>query len=464
VMLFLASARTADLSLNIFDDYCKGFLIPRTVVEDSTDWIFLVDGAYTLEFKGKVDTDVQTNVVYTLDQNNITINTQNIRVIVEETDAEETIPRPKVDYLDYQHSYLFPFVNEDDHTVYLALPFIKGGSSSASDKSLLITEFVGKLNNMLNGKDSDGVFVGKAGLLFVNSNGGSEFVFPILKDSLDTSIEFFNDFTESTDFIGSPDNFTNGNCLVDQEASVYFINTFSYNWALWVFVFITLGYFLVSVFFNNTIASNNIEESNWTLHPFVSVATRGSEIFTKKSRFAQLALEFSPIVFLSALLTSEYEDSSVIIRVLVFPLCGIVFGSIISYITGILINLNYTTHKTYISDIKDAESAQDRKRALDKYEKSRFQTFYLYYIFFFIFTTPFLVVSMYFMHNKRLNVQAYWTLGLVIAAVLEYCVFYIIVVFLAKSEGLKKLFKMKGYYYEKQVHVDYFEILGLKFE
>lgn len=465
---FLSSTKTEDLPFNIFDDFCKGFLIPRTENKDSTNWIYKVDGNYSIEFKGKVDTDVKTNVVYTLDKTKTIINTQNMQVFIEETDEEEESPRERVNFLDYQHAYLFAFTSENDHTIYLGLPFIMGASSSVDDLDTVYDDFMVKLNNMLNGKDSADSFVGKNGLLFVNSNGGSEFVFPILQDKLDTSIVYYQGFVdegnEELNFIATPEKFTNGNCLVTQETGQYFINTFSYNWALWVFVFVTLSYFLISVFFENSIPSKYIEESNWTLHPFVSVATRGSEIYTKKSRFAQLALEFSSIIFLSALLTNEYPDSNVGIRVVLFPLFGIIFGSVVSYIGGVFLMLNYRTHKRYIVDMKRAESAEDRKRALNNYEKSRFQTFYIYYIFFFILTTSFLVVSMYFMHNRRLSVQSYWVLGLVVAAVLEYCVFYILVVFLASSSGLKKLFKVKGYYYEKEVHADYFEILGIKFE
>ena len=464
VILLFSSVRTEDLSFNIFDDFCKGFLIPRRQAEDSTDWIFEVDGAYTLEFKGKVDTDVKTNVVYTLDVDNIKVNTQKINITIEETDEEETQRRDVVQFEPYQHSYLLPFTSENEHTLYLALPFIRASSNSA-DKQTAAGDLVGKLNKALNGRDSSGAFVGNHGLLFVNSNEGSEFVFPIFREKLDASIEYYNEFEEVPDFIVSIDKFTNGNCLVESEKpGEYFINTFSYNWALWVFVFITLSYFLISVFFNNTIPSQYIEESNWTFHPFVSVATRGSEIFTKKSRFAQLALEFSSIVFLSSLLTLEYEDSNLGIRMVLFPFFGIIFGSIVSYIGGVFLLLNYRTHKRYVDNIKRAESAQERKRALDNYEKSRFQTFYIYYIFWFIVTTTFLVMSMYFMHNMKISIQGYWVLGLVIAAVLEYCVFYIIVVFLASASGLKKIFKIKGYYYEKQVHADYFEILGIKFE
>lgn len=461
-LLFLSTTHSQDLSLNIFDDYCSGFLVPRVDDKDNPTWINQKDNEYQLTIKGKVQTSAKTNSPYTLDVNSITITTQSIKPFVEETDSEKGESKKREDFVEIRNFYLLPFKNEDD-VLNVAIPLRSTVGGAASSKEEAVTELVGFANKLLNNQDSAGNSFGAHGLLFIEGGDKVNYVFPIVTTSIDSGVKAYNDFPTQTGSI-SASKFTNGNCVVDDQPSKYFVNTFSYNWALWVFVFITLSYFLISVFFENTIPSKYVEGSKWSFHPFASVSSRGSEIYTKKARFAQLWLEVAGMMFLSALLTDAYPDESLGMRLGLFPFAGVVFGSLVTYITGLFLGAYYRTHRKYIRDMREAESAMDRKNALDGYEKAKFQTIHIYYIFFFIFVTTFLVFGMYFMHNRDLSLQAYWTLGLVIWFVVDFGVLYILVVMMSGPEFCKKIFKIKGYWYDEQLHRDFFEVQGIKFE
>lgn len=253
------------------------------------------------------------------------------------------------------------------------------------------------------------------------------------------------------------------NCVIDGLAiDDFFLNDISYNWALWLMVFYLLSFFFVALCFNETVPIDYAAESNWTLHPCVSINTRGSEIYTKQSRYAQYFLFMASLSFFTAVMHLRWWEEHLAIRLLVFPVFGTFFGLIITSVTGILLNITYKVHWEFINGYKLAENHEMKKHNLDNYERRLFKSTYIFYILLMFAIANFAIWPIWFMEDLPLVVQGYWIVGIIIGVAFDLLLWRMIMVFLARAESLKKMFKVYGFYYDAKMHDEYAAIVGYK--
>lgn len=253
------------------------------------------------------------------------------------------------------------------------------------------------------------------------------------------------------------------NCVFDGFAvDDFFLNDISYNWALWLMIFYMLAFFFIALCFDDNVPLDYVAESNWTLHPCVSIYTRGSEIYTKQSRFAQYFFFMNSLSFFTAVMHLRWWDKHLAIRLLVFPVFGTMFALITTFITGILLNITYKIHWEFINGYKIAENHEQKKQNLDNYERRSFKATYVFYSVLLFGSAHFTIWPIYFMQDLPLTTQGFWILGIIIGVCMDLLGWRIIMVYMARFEVLKKLFKIWGYYYDQRIHEEYSAIVGYK--
>lgn len=253
------------------------------------------------------------------------------------------------------------------------------------------------------------------------------------------------------------------NCIYDGYAvDDYFLNDISYNWALWVLVFYMLAFFFTGICFEDVTPLDYTQESDWTFHPLVSLYTRGSDIFTKQSRLAQYYFFMTSLSFFTALMHIRWHEKHLAIRLLVFPVFGTIFGLITTIVSGILLNMTYKVGQDYVNEYKVAENHEQKKNALDNFEKREFQKSYIYWIFLLIATSHFTIWPIVILQDYHVDTQGYWVVGIIIGVAMDLLGWRIMMVYLARIAFFKKVFKVYGFYYDAKLQEDYANIVANK--
>lgn len=258
----------------------------------------------------------------------------------------------------------------------------------------------------------------------------------------------------------------NYDCLLgEQKYSEYFMNKMTYDWPVWWMIFIVLTFVFVTNFVSNhMVFEERYRDNYWTFHPLYSIHHCASDvIFTSRSRLAQMYIIFCAIGFFNALMTKRYvektneADQPLGLRLTVFPIFSIIFSIFTVYITGFFLNIYYKCHQTYIDDIKQADSHQAKKKVFEAYEASRYRRAYFYYILGAAVSLFFLAFTVWFLYGFKLENQGWWLLQVVIAVAFDWIVLDILIVFLARIKFLKALFKIRGFWFDYELHERYLE-------
>jgi hypothetical protein len=258
----------------------------------------------------------------------------------------------------------------------------------------------------------------------------------------------------------------NYDCLLGEEPySKYFLNQMTYDWPLWWMIFVVLTFVFVTNFqSNHMVFEERFRDNYWTFHPLYSVNHCASEvIFTRRSRMTQMYLIFCAIGFFNALMTKRYieqssePDQPLALRLTVFPIFSIIFSIFSAYIAGIILNFSYRSHQNYIDQIQHADTHQSKKEVVEIYEASKYRRLYFFFIFTAMLSLFYLAMSIWFLYSFKLENQGWWLLQVVIAIAFDWIVLDILIVFLARISFLKSLFKLRGFWFDYELHERYMQ-------
>ena len=250
-------------------------------------------------------------------------------------------------------------------------------------------------------------------------------------------------------------------CFTDNTGSSqnYFRNQMVYNWGLWFFI---ICFFFVSIFGIFASYDSNdksvYENNNKTLHPLYSIWNTGDEeCFSKRSRITLLCLTLTAIGFFNGLMTNNYieknlkDDVDYGIRFAVFPFFAIIFSMFPTYFAGLLLNRVYACTNKYIDDLRNTDS-HDKKVEIDNnFYKSNYQREFVYYmalILMFLFLSAY---NVYVLARMSLRNQGFWLIQTTISVLFDFLVLDILAILLARVEFFKRIFRMRGYYFDKKM-------------
>ena len=360
--------------------------------------------------------------------------------------ANIAIGEEKITFAD---ELVFPYHGDDGNRIDIVVPLSETPTSANEPET--ISAMIERLRSP-----------GYIGSVWIDRENSKEI---LLNEPLTIVADSFNSRTLSCpNETISEDDRRRFNCVFDDTfIDDYFLNNFSYNWGLWVLIFYLLGFFFISTCADDVIPIEYVDESDWTLHPAVSIYTRGSDIYSKQSRLAQYFFFMGSLSFFTALMHINWDDEHLAIRLIVFPIFGGFFGLITTLISGMFLNLKYKAIWDYINGYKATESIEQRKENLDRYEKRDFQISYIYYVGLLLIMANFTIWPIYILQGKHVSTQGYWVVGIVIGVVFDLLLWRVVMVFLARaSPFLKKLYKGYGFYYDSKMHDEYSAIVGYK--
>ena len=253
------------------------------------------------------------------------------------------------------------------------------------------------------------------------------------------------------------------NCIFNgYTINDFFLNNLSYNWALWLLICLVYGFFFMNLSLEDDISSEYAVESDWTFHPLYSIYTRGSEIYFKQVRNTQYLLFIGSVSFFTALMYIQWVYTTLAMRLIVFPLFGTIFGLIVTAISGYINLIRNRITLRFIEEYKKGENHDQRKDAINKYEKGQFQIKYIYYVVVLLIMANFLIWPIIIIESEHVDTQGFWLVGIIIAVAFDLLVWRVLMVYLARISVLKEFFKLWGYYYDAKMHDEYFAIMGNK--
>ncbi len=263
------------------------------------------------------------------------------------------------------------------------------------------------------------------------------------------------------------DKIYNYDCLLGEaQFTDYFLNQLTYNWPMWFLVIGSLLFVFTTNFLKNGMTMEEKYKNNFkTFHPLYSLHECSSEtIFTKRSRIAQIFIIITAIAFFNALMTRRYiekddqPDQPLALRLTVFPIFSIIFSIFVAYITGILLSIFYRCHRNYITNIKGANTHDEKKHVLENYEASMYQRLFAFYIICVFVAIFFMAMSTWFLYGYKLENQGWWLLQVVIAVCFDWLVLDVLIVFLARISFLASIFKIRGFWFDYDLHEQYIEV------
>ena len=422
----LLSTISAQGTTYTFDEHCKGY----------QTYVFSNDGL-NFGFNTVIGLVVKRDAYYTLNQSEIG---RRARCDVIEIGEKE---------IEYTEEAVFPYYDQDGNKYEVVIP-LAATVAPASE-----SDTIKQVMTMLN-------YSGYIGNIWLDR--GKDYKEVIMSQPLFIFADSFNKPAPSCNSGTVEEKKRHRfNCIYTGYAvDDYFLNDVSYNWALWVLVFYMLGFFFTALCFEDNIPIDYAAESNWSFHPMSSIYARGSNIYTKQSRLANYYFFITSLSFFIALMLIRWEEKHLAIRLLVFPVFGVIFGLITTIPSGYLLNRIYKVGENYVREYKAAENHEQRVKALDNFEKREFQTSYIYYIFLMIGSAHFTIWPIVILQDYHLNQQGFWVVGIIIGIAMDLLGFRMIMVYLVRFEFFKKMFRVYGYDYDAKLQEEYANILAGK--
>ncbi len=432
--LFLAGTTLTQVKLNTEDNYCENFVKFETDKRDNanSDGIEDVELIWDRDIR---DSKKRDERYFYLEKSSLVYRTVNCYEIVKGSNAKDT----------FENTFEISFKEEDSfNMITLVAPAILDNSTSLANSvdSILTAVNTPGTTGQFAYEEGDNVVVVLQNPVKINNNEITQLPCP-----------------------NNPSDFYWFNCLANDEAKLteYFRNQITYNYALWLFIFLMMGYFMIAIFLSYTMDSYYDKEEVWSLHPVYSINNIATGIYTKRARLTILFLEILSITMVSACMT-KYLDQSLVIRLIVYPLAGIGMGIIVAYIAGFLLNRYYNSYRDYFAEIKVAESLEQRNYALEGFEKQSYQTEFVFYLFCSLIAIAFNALSIIFMLRETSTDFGWWILGIAIGVAINLLILDVLIVLIAKAvPGLIKLFRIRGFYYDHPLNQDYKHFFKFKY-
>ena len=350
----------------------------------------------------------------------------------------------------YDSEVVFPYVDKDGTIVNIVAPLPTTVTVATPEQSLL--DLISLVENP-----------GFLGYTWISRPDGQKDV--ILNQFLNAIPAAYNviRYECPTGAISADEDAKRMNCIHDgTNIDDYFLNDISYTWALWVLIILMLFYFFSTMCIDDVIPLDYVPASNWTYHPAVSFWTRGSEIFTKQSRFANYIFFVASCAFFLALMHLRWYDQKLAIRIVVLPFFSTIFALITTLITGYVLTKTYAIHWEFVNGYKAAQTHDERRTNLDNYERRQFKATYIFYVLLIFGLAHFFIWPIYIFYDAPLDIQGFWVVGIAIAVAFDMLVWRMLFVALGNIAFFARWFKMYGDWYDQKLHEEYTNIVGYK--
>ena len=245
------------------------------------------------------------------------------------------------------------------------------------------------------------------------------------------------------------------NCLTDQddEYAKYSYITLVGNFAFWALVIFMVVFIVISNYYDEDVEITEKIKDNYLLaHPVMSLhLASDSQTFPRRPRITMIFSVACAIFWFNAIIdyrfmnTPDREDISLVIRLLVLGIFSALFGLIFEFIFGSSICLYYRTNKVFTKKFTENTDYDQKKFLIEKYEESNFQMLHVFYFLNIILALFFIVSSVYWIYWFSTDDQAWWLLQGVIGIAFKYLLIDVILMFLAKMEGIRKVLYFRGY-------------------
>lgn len=105
---------------------------------------------------------------------------------------------------------------------------------------------------------------------------------------------------------------------------------------MWTFIFLSMMYFLVGSFEAEEMDIYYHKQEFWSHHPAYSINKQTSEIVTKYQKLGFLFMRIASQLLFMSLFNRFFSYTHLAIRLILFPLGGIAWSYIPTYILGVL--------------------------------------------------------------------------------------------------------------------------------
>ena len=261
------------------------------------------------------------------------------------------------------------------------------------------------------------------------------------------------------------------NCIfTDTTTSDYFYNRMTMNFPMWTGIIIILTLNFMGMFAALDMRNpEHYKGSLLTLHPIYSlVRTAEEDSFSRRSRLTLIVVAISAYCFFNAIIDHFYievrgqEDLSLLLRLLVLPICGSVFASFPTYLASFFLLRYYRCSLNQANEILSSNKVEEKENIEKEYFGKLFRSIYLFYCVSVVLMIAFFSLSVFFMYKISVVNQAFWLLQVGLSVVWDWLVLDFVIVGLARAiPSLKRLFKRKGFYFDYEVYTKHMKVKGL---
>lgn len=236
----------------------------------------------------------------------------------------------------------------------------------------------------------------------------------------------------------------------------YFRNHMNENYGLWFGVVIITGWFIINLILGDKpIKDTEYQENTWTHHPFVSIYTVGSELFSRKQRMSLLLVTITVHALFSSVWYRIADNKTRGSNLIVFAIYSMLINWAVTTIIGLILR-GYTIAKN--------QFYKTREEAWDQRAQNRIFAFYFSIFIIIVVGWPFTVWNMGELHAEIDSKPSdYWVASFFIGLGLEFLIVDPIICLLAKKVGfIRDLLRFKGYFYDNLTHETYLTYLKLE--
>jgi hypothetical protein len=227
----------------------------------------------------------------------------------------------------------------------------------------------------------------------------------------------------------------------------YYQLSIPWNYGLWWAVVITVIYFVVTLYLDESpIEDAHYKTNPWSHHPLYSIFKISNNFFTAKSRTSLLWINLINICLFSAVFYAQMWVGNMA-DIFLFGLYACLIGIGCTYIHGFFLRLYYENKKLSIAAAaeKDQEVYEDRAQ--------RYLFIFYFWTFLWMWGGNVLFVwQMFALHAEQSSTTSnWWVLSFFIAVALDWVIFDPICCVLASIPAFRKFFQWKGYIYDEEV-------------
>lgn len=236
-----------------------------------------------------------------------------------------------------------------------------------------------------------------------------------------------------------------------------FINEITYNWAFWVLLItVVIATIFIAYTESEMLFESGFSNNFRTHHPFYSIHNCATENFTKGSRIMQIIVAWSAIVWFNALLVKTHSDAHLAIKLVLIPVCSVIFAIPFQLLTGFLLTRVYKQNYILVESLKRTESHDARMVAIEIWEREQFRAYFLFYSVAGAIFIILGIMSIYFMFFFYMDVQGYFLLGSAIGMFEFIFIWDVLVMLLARSsEAFNRFAKVRGFWFDYETELEF---------